>query len=353
MGKVHVLGPVPTTMSDMRRALLVTVFLISFVLTPISAFAAESTFFGPVVPPECNCPSVISPNTGKAVPSAADWGCVLQTVQNSMNLAVSISVIIVVLAVVYAGLVFMLSATNPENRKKGRQLVTNAFLGMLVVFSAWVFVDFIMKVLYNPDTSVEGVAFGPWNAILSGDGPKCIQVAKTPDALPAVIGQPPPGPSPVGGVAGSGSCTPPSGPPCSIASLQQTCFANVADQAAQICNAESGNNPQSESRTDRTADGYAYSVGLFQINLTNSFTQRVNGQKCDDAFTEPCQGSAVVQSGPNTGSCRARIKDMRLYQSCVSAAKNASTNIAVACTLYDGDWGRWSTSKPEVCNLPR
>jgi len=347
-------------MRDMRRALLVTVFLISLVITPISAFAAESTFFGPVVPPECNCPSVISPNTGKEVPSAADWGCVLQTVQNSMNLAVSISVIIVVLAIVYAGLVFMLSATNPENRKKGRQLVTNAFLGMLVVFSAWVFVDFIMKVLYNPDTSVEGVAFGPWNAILSGDGPKCIQVAKTPDALPDVIGQPPPGPSAPGTDSGGGRCEPTTDPdnPCSVEKLSKTCFANRVQDASGICRVESSDGETSaESGSDllNSGRGPSYSIGLWQINLT---VNDINNMGCPTAFTKPCSGKAGTLQG-ELGWCTSSIKPGKesLYRACVAAAKNVNYNMATACKLYqqpapNGGFQPWVHTATQVCHVP-
>jgi len=332
----------------MRRALPLLLFVL---LLPTAALAAESTFFGPIVPPECNCEATPTPS-GTTFASAANWGCVLQTVQNGMNLAVSISIILLLISIVYAGILFMTSAANPQAREAGRRKVMTSFLGMIIVLGAWMFVDFIMKVLYNPDVSIGTDRFGPWNEILTdGDEPMCFEVAETPGVLPGLT------PNPdawfttsTGGVSG-GSCQAPSSGPCSVASLQSTCLGPIAAQAAQICSKESGGNPRNESRTDKTSDGHAYSVGLFQINLTNSFSRQVNGKNCSRAFSEPCQGGAVTQSGPNIGRCRARVIDMPLYQACKTAAMNVGTNIAEACRLHDGDWGRWRYSA-RSCRLP-
>ncbi len=346
----------------MRQVFLSLLFAVAVFAAPVSVFAAESVFFGPIVPPECNCPSVISPNTGKPVPSAADWGCVLQTIQNGMNTAVTISVIIVILTIVYAGLVFMLSATNPDNKKRGRQMVANAFLGMLVVLSAWVFVDFIMKVLYNPDTTVEGTKFGPWNAILGDTAPKCIQVAKAPDALPDVIGQPPPGPTAPGTDSGGGRCEPPSNPQnyCSVENLSKTCFASRVQDASGICMIESdgGMAADVESRSDRLngGTGPSYSIGLWQINLT---VHDVGGLPCQTAFDGHCGESYGTLVPGKIGACTVKIKPGKegLYNQCVAAAKNVNTNMAYACSLYNkpppnGGFQPWHHTAVEVCHVP-
>ena len=326
-------------------------FLVGLLLLiPNVTFAAEATFFGPIVPPECNCEAVIS-ESGNTVPSAADWGCVLQVVQNSINFLVSASVLLVVIFVVLAGITFMTSGTNAHARESARKRIGNAVVGLLVVLAAWLVVDFIMKAIYNPDTQVNGNAIGPWNAILNkGTTPTCIVPKKSANPFAPVTVNPVGGGS--DGSATGGRCTAPTGGPCSVASLQNTCFRSVANQAAQICSKESSNNPTKRSQTDRTVDGYAYSVGLFQINLTNSFSPNVNGRSCSDAFTGPCQGSAVVQSGPNIGRCNVRVRDVGLYNACVQAATRVATNISVACSLYDGDWGRWRYSAGQ-CSLPR
>ncbi|HWH07079.1 MAG TPA: pilin [Candidatus Paceibacterota bacterium] len=333
----------------MRHALS-SLFVATFLLlAPLSASAAEATFFGPIVPPECNCETVELP-TGGTVASAADWGCILQVVQNSINFLVSISIILVVVFLVIAGVTFMVSGGNPHAREAARKRLGNVVIGLVVILAAWLVVDFVMKTVYDPNTVVNGSAIGPWNAILSeGSAPLCIHPKDPPTSLPTV-----PDIVTGGGTGGSGggSCRPPSGGPCSVASLQaRGCFGSAAGQAAQICSKESSGNPLNESRTDRTRDGYPYSIGLFQINLTNSFDVRVNGKSCSDAFSEPCQGRAVTQSGSQIGRCRATVTNKPLYHACVQAAKNAATNIQVACRLYDGDWGRWRHSA-NSCNLP-
>lgn len=164
----------------MRVALLPLLLVVLFAFAPISVQAA--TFFGPIVPPECNCEEVDMGN-GIVIPSAPDWGCVMQTVQNVMNFAVSFSVIIIILAIVYAGAMFMLSAGNPHNRESARKMIGNAIIGTLVVMSAWLVVDFLMKVLYDN----ENANFGPWNEILApGSAPRCFHTAATPPPLPTI-----------------------------------------------------------------------------------------------------------------------------------------------------------------------
>jgi len=171
----------------MRLWLLPLIFVALLSFSPVTV---EASFFGPIIPPECNCEDQALEGGG-TITTAPDWGCVMQTVQNVMNFAVSISVIIIIISIVYAGVMFMTSAANPHARETGRKMVMNAVIGTLVVMSAWLLVDFIMKVLYDPAGEAN---FGPWNEILApGDAPRCFQVAERPDALPGIIG---------GGIAG-------------------------------------------------------------------------------------------------------------------------------------------------------
>lgn len=277
------------------------------------------------------------------------FGGVLQLIQNVMNAAISFGVVIAVLVIAFAGILWILTPTNPENHSQAKKVLTNAVIGLLIILSAWLVVDFVMKLLYDGDSS----NFGPWNEILTG-GDICIVATSTPALFDGVIFEVP---GQTGGSTGGGGgqCTVPSVGPCTVAALQSTCFGSkgVADQAAKICGAESRGNPQNESGSDRLYSGEPYSIGLFQINITNSFTQRVNGKQCKDAFTGPCQNSGGYSNVDARGGCKVRIKDRALYTACVTAAKNAATNIAVACTLHDGDWGRWSTARADICNLPR
>lgn len=337
----------------MRLRLPALLFLLVVLLSPFSAFAQSGgTMFDPIIPDECKCESVpvIGGEQGETAPSAPNWGCVLKVLQNVINTAVGIAILVVVLAIVYAAFLFMTRGGSSEARSQARNVIGSSLLGLAILLGAWLGVDFVMKVAYNPNALITGnTKIGPWNAIWAPSGDDmCIAVVKPEPIATGVVGLI--GDVLTGGGGTGGSCVVPSGGPCAVAALQAT-FGAAAREAAQICAAESGGNPQNLSRTDRTDDGYAYSVGLFQINLTNSFNARVNGRNCSEAFTHACQGSAVQQSGRGVGLCSARIKDMTLYNQCVRAAQRPDINIAAARTLYDGDWGRWSTARK--CNLPR
>lgn len=126
-----------------------------------------------IVPTECTaaCPCGI--------------GAALQFVQNIMNVMISLAVLAMTIFIVWAGFLFVMSATNPESRSKARGMLINAFIGLFIVLSAWLIVDFIMKQLYDG-----GGKFGPWNKILStSSGSLCIEkhdpVAIT--GLPGVV----------------------------------------------------------------------------------------------------------------------------------------------------------------------
>lgn len=141
------------------KALLPVLVFGILAFAPQAAFAADANFFGPIIPVECHC-----------VGSAPDFSCVLATIQNAVNLAISVGVIIFVLVCAYAGFLFMFSSVNAENKSKAKNVLTNAVVGLLLALSAWLLVDFMMKTLYNPATQDQsGKVWGPWNSIL-GDG---------------------------------------------------------------------------------------------------------------------------------------------------------------------------------------
>lgn len=105
------------------------------------------------------------------------FGAVLDTVQKAMNAGISFGVLICVIVMTWAGLLFIMSVANPEMRSTARGLLTNAAIGLLIVLSAWLIVDFVMKTLYSGQSGTEG-KFGPWNSIL-GDGPVCVIASDT------------------------------------------------------------------------------------------------------------------------------------------------------------------------------
>ncbi len=132
-------------------------YLLAFtlILLPVSAFAQ----FGPIVPDACkDCP--------------CGFGGVLAIIQNVINFIIAISIIIATIIIAWAGGLYMLSATNPESRSTANKMLINAVVGIMIVLSAWLIVDFVMKTLYDNDSE-----FGPWNTILLGNdgGESCIE----------------------------------------------------------------------------------------------------------------------------------------------------------------------------------
>ena len=242
---------------------------------PYYAFADTNSIFQPIIPQSGGC---------LCIGGAPDWGCVLQVIQNIINVGVALGVVFVVLSIAYGGFLFMVNSTNPENIQKGRQVMLNAVIGLVVVLSAWLVVDFIMKILYEPSTAFEGGTFGPWNSILASNGKDyCIEpkdpVPLTTGTVEILTGDAPGGNSPItpqtSGTSGGsgvgvakGLCSD-SNPACSVQALMSTGL-TVPQAQAMSCIAvtESSGNPNSPNSSTGAC-------GTFQI--TNK-TSRSNWQ---------------------------------------------------------------------------
>lgn len=126
-------------------------------LLPLQAAAQ----FGPIVPDVCkSCP--------------CGFGGVLAIIQNLVNFVIAIAIIFATIIIAWAGGLYMVSATNPESRSTANKMLINAIVGIIIVLSAWLVVDFVMKTLY-------GGQFGPWNTILlGGSGDSCVVSKLTP-----------------------------------------------------------------------------------------------------------------------------------------------------------------------------
>jgi len=284
------------------------------------------------------------------------FGGVLQVIQNLMNAGISIGILISMLVITFAGILWILTPTNPENHSKAKQVLTNAVIGLLIILSAWLIVDFVMKVLYSGSDGQQG-KFGPWNEILVG-GDYCIVKGDVISLFSGTITQSPGGSGGTGGTAG-GRC--PAVPTnqnnhCSVTSLQSTCFGSRATDASRICMLESrGGNPAVKSGSDRLngGTGESYSVGLWQINLT---VHKVDGLDCPSAFTMTCgPGNNSLIGSSKPGACRSAIKNTAaartLYNRCVAAAQDPVKNKAVACRLFgESGFQPWSYSA-NICRV--
>lgn len=258
------------------------------------------------------------------------FGGVLQLVQNVMNAAISFGVLISVLVIAGAGILWILTPTNPENHSQAKKILTNAVIGLLIILSAWLIVDFVMKILYNQN--LEG--FGPWNTILHG-GDVCVVAMETEPlfsgSITAVPGQGTSGDA-GSGSTGGGTCVAQDTGGCAIRSL--SVFGTAAVTASKVCQGESHGNASLPSGVDKLADGTPYSFGLFQINIT---AHPVNGLNCPAAFNK--RSCTVTSCGAGSG---ARVINASLYNQCRAAATNPAINIATAHKIYLDAHARWS-----------
>lgn len=306
---------------------------------PVSAYAADIPLLSPgwsLVPEACrSCPC--------GLPG------VLAIVQNLVNAGIGVAIVFCVIIMAWAGILFMTTPTNPEARSKANHMLINAAIGLMIVLSAWLMVDFVMKILYNPNNA----GWGPWNTILGDSaGTVCIEATETqklftgslkeavlPSAFQTSGADTVPGTYTPGGkctVQTSGACAP----------SNLSVFGSAANEASQVCFGESSGWATAVSSTDKLADGTPYSIGLFQINLSSHNFGSLN---CPTAFTK--QNCTPASCGKGSG---VKVQDVALYNKCVAAAKNAATNIAKAHEIYlqeHASWRKWGAAKE--CSLAK
>ncbi|HEV7121604.1 MAG TPA: pilin [Candidatus Paceibacterota bacterium] len=319
------------------RATLISSGAVTLVALPFTVFAATTDFFGPIVPQSgaclCNTP-------GQA--TAMDWGCLLQVFQNVLNVLVSVSILAVVFFIAWAGFTLIVSGSNPAGRTKAKNRMLNAVLGLMLILGSWLIVDAVMKVLYNPSTAFSGTQFGPWNEILGSDpNAYCLRYNANPGVLTTGINGTPisgsdilnPGTtgSSAGGSSAGGNCQVKTSGACASSNFTSA-FGSAANQASQICSAESANGNLLQG--DKTTSGDPVSFGLFQVNIT---AHQVAGLDCPHAFDSVFTGSHH----------NVKIINPALYQQCKTAALDPNNNAAAAAVIYNKDHGsfkEWSTA---------
>ena len=204
------------------------------------------------------------------------------------------------------GFWYMTSAGNTSRIGEAKKIIASALVGLLIALITWL----ILYVL-NPD--LVRINIDLTNFFVAGS---------TSHLYPST------GP---GAGPGNGQCEPVPSGSCSIENLKKTCLASNAEVFSNICNVESGGKEDAASTSDVCKDGYPFSWGLFQINLT---VHSLNGLNCPKAF-----------DGKNF---QCTVINKSLYDQCVQAAKNPSININYSCKISNNgqNVGPWlNTSK--------
>lgn len=112
-----------------------TVLLIVLTLIPSIAFAAATSFFGPLVP--CG---------GKD--QAMCQACDLVTLAgNLINFMIAVAVVGAALMFAYAGFLYVTASATPENLNSAKKIFWNVFIGLIFILSAWLIVNLVLTVL--------------------------------------------------------------------------------------------------------------------------------------------------------------------------------------------------------------
>lgn len=279
-------------------------------------------------------------------------GGVLVLLQNLMNAAVALSVIVMTLVIAYAGFLFLTSPFNSENRSKAKSTLWNTVIGVFIVLSAWLIVDFAMKVLYNPEATFAGKSLGPWNEILVG-GDACIKSRTTNPLFELIPFTRAPVVDQYYGAGGTGIAVPRTGPgACNSSTLQA-----AAQQSGNTLSASDARTfaciAQWESSCGTKNLNYAWgrgssAAGPFQV-LLDTHSECYENAVCRQAagVTSKLNCSAGF-SGGNPNSNKA------IVQQCVTAAANLNCSVAAAiCVQKKQGFKAWTkdenSAKQQAC----
>lgn len=279
------------------------VFAAGMALLPHAASAA--LFTGPIIPQSGSC---------VCAGSAPDWGCVLQVLQNVINFAVFLGVILCVVWIAYGGFSMMVSGGSVEARSMAKTRLLNAVVGIVVILCSWIIVDFVMKTIYEPNSVFDGQVFGPWNSILAPEEDSYCIIPTTPQAITSgtvgiLLGNPTGGTSSAYPVGQAGALCPEGNPGCSVQSLVNRGLSqNQAQALSCIAMTESSGNANAINTSSRAC-------GIFQITNQTSKSNWQNpanhGSGC--SVNTPCTNAscnaqtAVImfqKSGYTPWTCR-------------------------------------------------
>lgn len=208
--------------------------------------------------------------------------------------------IVAMFMIIWGGYAYITSAGNNSQMETAKRIITDAIIGLIMALTAY-----LLLYIINPDL---------------------VQMKK----LTPVAGVPAPGVP--------GACQPTATGPCSVDNLKNTCFGNNAEKASAICRAESGGSETIGSSMDKCQPGgEVVSWGLFQINIS---AHKIGGYDCPPP--PPVFDKTYTGSNKNC-----QVTDQSMYNNCVSAAKNASTNIQKACEISNNgtSWSAWGANK--------
>ena len=124
----------------MRYWMLVVLGLL---VVPMAAFAANTGFFGPVVP-ECIMDS-------NSICQACD---LMSTAENLLRVFISLAIGAASLMFAYAGILYVTAAANQGNIDSAKTVFINTLIGLVLILCAYLIVDLVMRAFTGQSLNV-------------------------------------------------------------------------------------------------------------------------------------------------------------------------------------------------------
>lgn len=295
--------------------------------------------------------------------------------------AVSVGGIVAVAMLVAGGFTWVFGGGKEDQITKAKERISGALWGLLILLTSYVLLNIINPAIVSLKGAQIPKIVAP-EVVSSGNGLICEwfsrapgESTKAPDGyLAAADGctSPKPAEREMSGIYYLCYCKPgcalDTGSYCAVDKLMAqkgTCFENnsiASIKASGVCHGESGGDPNKRSHTDtcRTSKdqnsvySYAYSLGLFQINIkanASLLSSIPGGTACSNIFTtdssQPCLESKIINGKSYCYKANCWLSDGKGasdYDACVQAITNIENNLKLACSLSNNGekWSPWS-----------
>lgn len=158
------------TVMRSRVPFFLFLFTASIFAIPTLAHAAGIPFLGPIIPQDGNqgtCP--------------ASWGMVIVVINNIISFALTFAIVFVApIMIAYSGFLYVIHPYDSSQMSKAKGILMNTIVGISVALAAWMIVDAVMAVLYDPEKPTE-----VWQNLISSKGePLCLSQAGITGAPP-------------------------------------------------------------------------------------------------------------------------------------------------------------------------
>lgn len=115
-------------------------------------------FFAPVLGAEMAGFVQCDPTAPIIEPGSCNLCALLKSVETFINWMITVSIPLAVGFIVYGAVAIMIAGGSPERVQKGRESITRAVIGAIIVLTAWLLVNEIMQLLV-------GQSLNPWHTI--------------------------------------------------------------------------------------------------------------------------------------------------------------------------------------------